>query len=60
MAVAAVLLVATLPGTAGAQVTPRPDLTVSAGSVSAANGKLTGSFVVRNKGASGADGSRRP
>lgn len=51
MAVAAVLLVATLPGTAGAQVTPRPDLTVSAGSVSAANGKLTGSFVVRNKGA---------
>lgn len=40
-----------LPGIGFAHGKPRADLTVSKGSVSAANGRLDGSFVVRNKGA---------
>jgi dienelactone hydrolase len=50
MAVAGALAAAILPGIAGAQATPRPDLTVSGGLVSATNGQLKGSFAVRNKG----------
>ncbi len=51
MVVAGVLTaVAVLPAVGGAQVSPRPDLVVSKGSVRASDGKLAGSFVVRNSG----------
>ncbi|HEY5053967.1 MAG TPA: CARDB domain-containing protein, partial [Solirubrobacterales bacterium] len=50
-------MAAVVSGTAEARVSPRPDLTVSRGSVSVKNGKLKGSFVVRNEGTAPAGGS---
>lgn len=46
-----IALVAVLAASAVAKPQPRADLTVSAGSVSAVDGVLKGSFVVQNKGA---------
>lgn len=50
LAVVGALVAAIVPVAGGARVDPRPDLKVSSGSVIAADGELTGSFVVRNKG----------
>jgi dienelactone hydrolase len=47
---ATLLVTAVAPAAGGAKVGARPDLTVSRGTIQAANGALTGSFVIRNKG----------
>ena len=55
VAVAGVLTaVVALPAVGGAQGVSRPDLVVSKGSVRAGDGKLAGSFVVRNAGSASA------